>query len=129
MATNLHSLRRYTPLLIIIVLGLFPYGWLAAHWQRFDAFTGALFPTALAHAIGHTSLFIIMGAALLAFFPKLRQQPLAFFGIMLLLGLCQEAFQLAYKQRPLEFDELRDLITDMLGSLVAWLWFWHRSRT
>jgi hypothetical protein len=37
----------------------------------------------------------------------------------LVVGIGQEVFQLAYKQRTLVFDDFRDLATDMIGGLIA----------
>ncbi len=129
MTMNLRPIIRYWPLILMIILGLFPFGWFGELWPRFGVLLGIMFPGVFGHAIGHTCMFFLIGGALLLAFPALCKRPIVFFGMMVLIGLCQETFQLAYKQRPLEFDEFRDLITDMIGSGIAYLCLRHRPRT
>jgi hypothetical protein len=54
----------------------------------------------------------------------------AYMGLLLTLGLGQEAFQLLYKQRPLMFDDFRDLAIDLVAALAAFLALrlWQRRR-
>jgi glycopeptide antibiotics resistance protein len=100
-------------------LALFPVGWLGEVYRPFGDALGGL-NSVEAHAIGHIGIFFVLGVALLAALPALRRRPLLFFAIMLLVALGQEGFQLMYKQRPLVFDELRDLVTDVIGMVAAW---------
>jgi hypothetical protein len=41
-----------------------------------------------------------------------------------LAGVAQEAAQLLFKQRPLAFDDGRDLAVDAVGLALAWGLFW-----
>jgi hypothetical protein len=113
------SLRRLWPLLALLALALFPFGWLGEVWPIFGQLLGVGFSTVLAHAIAHSGIFFLIGVALLVIFPKLRQRPWRFLAIILAAGIIQEGIQLAYKQRPIEFDELRDLVTDLIGAIAA----------
>lgn len=110
---------RIWPLLVLLGLILFPFGWLGDLWPRFGLKLGRVFPDAQAHAVGHASLFFLLGTALLLVAPRLRSQPWRYLGLLLLVGIGQELFQLAYKQRRLVYDDFRDLVTDLCGGLVA----------
>ena len=112
------SLARLAPLLGLALV-LFPLGWLGQVWQPFGVLVDGLFPTAWAHAIGHASLFCMLGLLLLAAIPALRRRPWLYLGLVLLAGLGQEAFQMLYKGRLQSFDSARDIATDLLGGLVA----------
>jgi hypothetical protein len=114
-------LRRFWPLGVIIAVVLFPFGWLAELWPALNLFTGSLFPSVVEHAIGHSLIFFLLGCVLLISFPQLRSRPGIYLLIMLCFALGQEAFQLAYKQRPLVFDEFRDIVTDTIGAGTAYL--------
>lgn len=113
------SLRRLWPLLALLALAFFPFGWLGEIWPIFGRLLGMAFSGVMVHAIAHSLIFCLIGLALLAIFPSLRQRPWTFLAIILAAGMVQEAVQLLYKQRPIEFDELRDLITDLIGALAA----------
>jgi hypothetical protein len=110
---------RLWPLLALLALALFPFGWIGEIWPAFDTLLGDMFRTVLAHAIGHALIFTVVGLALLLTFPGLQARPLRFLALIVLAGIAQETFQLLYKQRPLEPDELRDLATDMVGGFLA----------
>jgi VanZ family protein len=116
------NLKRHLPpwpFLLALLIALFPYGWITRFSIPFQEFMDMLFPSVRAHAIGHTSMFFFLGSAVLITFPQLRTRPILFFGLMLLAGIAQEGFQLAYKQRPIVFDDVRDLIPDMFGAALA----------
>src|SRR5262245_13553515 len=121
-------LPRLAALAIGLALVLFPFGWLGEVWRPFGQVTDYLFSTALAHAIGHASLFLLLGLLALAIFPALHRHIWRYMGLLLLAGVGQEAFQLLYKGRPLVYDDLRDLATDLAGLLLAleffWAWRW-----
>ena len=127
-------LRLSWPQLIALAAGLalvlFPFGWLGEVWRPFGRVIDDLFSTAWAHAIGHASLFCLLGLLALAIFPALRRHPWRYLGLLLLAGVGQEAFQLLYKGRLLLFDDLRDLATDTIGLLLALaiVWAWARPR-
>lgn len=110
---------RILPLLLLLTL--FPVGWLTTLSPTFDTVMGWLFGTVEAHAIAHATIFLSLGLALLAIVPALRRHPWRYVALMLVFGVAQEALQLLYKQRPIEFDEFRDLGTDAVGFVVALL--------
>src|SRR5262245_20035300 len=120
----------FLPAALAAVLGLvlFPLGWLGEVWRPFGQVIDWLFPTAWEHAIGHASLFCLLGLLALAAIPALRRRPWRYLGLLLLAGVGQEAFQLLYKQRLLVFDDTRDLVTDLAGLLLAFaiVWVWER---
>jgi len=126
------AIVRLAPLLILLALVLFPLGWLGEVWRPFGDVIDRVFPTAREHAFGHGSLFLLLGLLALAVFPALRRRPWRYAGVLFLAGVGQEAFQLLYKQRPLAFDDARDLATDLVGLLAAfvvvWAWGWARRR-
>jgi len=117
------------PPLIALALILFPLGWLGEVWRPLGAVIDWLFPNAWAHAIGHASLFGLLGLLTLAAIPALRRRPRAYLGLLLLAGVGQEAFQALYKGQLLVFDDTRDIATDLIGGLAAlaliqaWAWF------
>jgi hypothetical protein len=121
---------RLGALVAALALVLFPFGWLGEVWRPFGRVLDDLFPTAWEHAIGHASLFCLLGLLALAVIPVLRRRPWRYLGLLLLAGVGQEAFQLLYKGRLLLFDDMRDLATDLIGLLVALaiVWAWGRLR-
>jgi hypothetical protein len=125
---------RLGALAAALALVLFPLGWLAEVWRPFGRVVDSLFPTVLEHAIGHASLFCLLGLLALVAIPALRRRSWRYLGLLMLAGVGQEAFQLLYKGRLLQFDDLRDLATDLLGLLAAfaivWVWgrLWRRAR-
>lgn len=104
---------------LLLTLALTPYGWIGARWPAFGQFVDWMFDTATMHALGHSSIFLLLGLLLLQIVPALRRHPWRFLALLLLAGVAQEAFQLLYKQRPLDFDTPRDLLTDLVGAVVA----------
>lgn len=114
------QLLRLWPLGIFLVISLFPFGWLGEQWPWFGLWLGQTLRGPLGHGIAHFSLFLLLGLLLLWFFPRLRSR----LGLSLLLGLglgiAQEGIQLLYKQRPLVWDELRDLVVDLVGMIAAY---------
>jgi hypothetical protein len=124
---QLSRLARYAPLLALLALTLFPFGWLGRLWPAFGRTLDRLFSTDAWHAVGHASLFFVLGLVALSLLPGLRARPWRYFGVMLLVGAGQEFFQTLYKGRVLLFDNGRDLLTDMAGVLAAFLmvWWWR----
>ena len=124
------TLPQQAALVVGLALVLFPFGWLAEVWRPFGRIVDDLFSTAWAHAIGHTSLFCLLGLLVLAISPALHRRRWRYLGLLLLAGVGQEAFQLLYKGRLLLFDDVRDLTTDLLGLLLALaiVWVWGRLR-
>jgi len=121
-------LARLAPLLVLLFLTLFPFGWLGQLWPAFGRGLDGVFSTDGRHAVGHASLFCLLGLTALAVLPRLRDQPWRYFSLMLLVGVGQELFQALYKGRLLLFDNSRDLLTDLAGILVAFAiaWGWQR---
>ena len=126
----LHAEPRIAPLLALLALTLFPFGWLGQLWPAFGRALDGVFSTDGRHAVGHASLFVLLGLAALAL-PWLRARPRRYLSLMLLAGVGQEFFQMLYKGQLLLFDDSRDLLTDLAGVLVAfasvWAWEWCRS--
>ncbi len=121
---------RAAPLGALLALTLFPFEWLGAHWRSLGRMIDTTFPTDLQHAIGHFSLFALLGGLALATFPNLRARPWRYAGLLALAGLGQECFQLLFKQRPINFDDGRDLVVDLAGLALAFvlvqIWEWWR---
>src|SRR4029078_4876598 len=90
----------------------------------------ALFPTNRAHAVGHSVMFFTLGLCALLVLPWLRSYTAAYLILMFTVALGQEAFQLLYKQRPIVFDDIRDLGVDLVAIAAAFgaIRLWHRTR-
>jgi hypothetical protein len=133
-ATRPRAALRLGALAAVLALVLFPLGWLAEVWRPFGRVVDGLFASVLEHAIGHASLFCLLGLLALVAIPALRRRAWRYLGLLMLAGVGQEAFQLLYKRRLLLFDDLRDLATDLVGLLAAfaivWVWgrLWRRDR-
>jgi len=125
---SLQVLVRLAPLLALLALTLFPFGWLGTLWPAFGRGLDGLFSTDWRHAIGHSALFCLLGQVALAGLPRLRELPWRYLGLVLLAGVGQEFFQMLYKGRLLLFDNSRDLLTDLAGALVAFAIVWARRR-
>lgn len=117
-------------LLGALVLVLFPFRWLGVFWPAVGYWIDWVFSTELAHAIGHAIMFFILGMLLLVLFGFLRTRLRLYLGLMLLVGMGQECFQLLYKQRPWAYDDVRDLVVDMVACVLAfWIvWGWNKLR-
>ncbi|KAB8141714.1 hypothetical protein F8S13_18405 [Chloroflexia bacterium SDU3-3] len=100
---------------------LFPIGWLSLYTPPLRFVTDIVFATDTAHAVGHTAMFAALGALVLGVWTALRRHPWRYAALLLCAGLAQEVLQLLYKQRPVGFDEFRDLGFDLLGIALAWL--------
>lgn len=127
-----YTIAHLAPLLVLLALTLFPFGWLGELWPAFGRGLDLVFSNDARHAVGHASLFCLLGAAALAVLPLLRARPAYYVGMLLLAGVGQEFFQMLYKGRLLLFDDSRDLLTDLLGIIIAFVlvWGWRRaSRT
>jgi glycopeptide antibiotics resistance protein len=121
MSLTLNTRRLALIVLPLVLIALFPIGWLGELYRPLGALLDGVFNTVAIHAVAHAAIFFALGLALLAAAPELRRRPLLYFGILLLLALGQEGFQLMYKQRPLAFDDFRDIVTDVLGMAAAYL--------
>jgi hypothetical protein len=115
---------RFLPLAILLLLALFPYGWLGELWPATGDFINEYFYSARRHAVGHVFIFLFLGLAVLMAFPNLKERPWLFFGIMLVAALGQEFFQAVYKNILDIYDTSRDIFTDMVGLMVAFGLVW-----
>jgi len=121
--------RLSTLLPILLIFGLFPYGWLADKWPAFDRFTGFIFETEAAHVAGHVALFVLLATAVLILFPRLRRSPSLFFGIVISIAILQEYFQLiSFKNRPVKAADIFDLAVDLLAAAVIFIFFHIRLK-
>lgn len=120
------SRRHLLLLLVLLAWVLFPAIGLATVWPEFGIAINAIFPTAVAHTIGHFSLHFLLGLVVLLTFPRLRHHYWLYFGLMLLVGLTQEALQAPFKGQWLSMDNAYDLTIDTLGTgaalCLAWAW-------
>ena len=115
-------------LILFVATALFPFGWLATVSPGFRTAVNFVFGTQISHIIGHFTVFMMMGAAVLALFPALRQRFWLYFGLLLLFGLIQEFLQIAsFKHIIPALDELLDLTMDMLGTGAAFYLWYRRS--
>ncbi len=75
-----------------------------------------------AHVVGHATIFMMMGTAVLLRFPSLFNHPKRYFGLMMTLGVLQEFFQIVgFKHRGLVFDDFFDVFVDLTGALIIFL--------
>ncbi|GAB4432364.1 MAG: hypothetical protein OHK0015_19760 [Chloroflexi bacterium OHK40] len=113
------AVARLSPLLLLVLFTLLPYGWFAQHWPWLDAVASWLFATEAAHAVGHALSFGALGAALLTVFPALCARPGLYLAIVLAVALGQEGLQLLYKGRGVIVNDMTDLGTDMVAAVVV----------
>lgn len=114
-------------LLVVVGIALFPYG--LVPFDRILSFSPDLMDsfyrlsnTWQAHVVGHAAIFMVMGTAVLLRFPVLLRRPKVYFGLMLVLGVLQEFFQIVgFKHRGLIFDDMFDVFVDLTGALIVFL--------
>jgi hypothetical protein len=125
------ALVRLSPLLALLVVALVPYGWVARFVPMFGVFVDGAFSSDAAHAIGHSLIFAVIGAALLRVFPGLLRRPWLYHGLILLVGIGQEGFQLLYKGRGVVRNDLTDLGIDLVAAatVFALARLWSRRDT
>jgi hypothetical protein len=117
----LERVKRLWPLLALGGLVLFPFGWLGEVWPPFGRVLDWGFATKREHAVGHSIMFGLLGLLLLTVFPLLQARLGLYLGAILAAGIGQETFQLLYKNRPLVFDDFRDLAVDLTAALLVFL--------
>ena len=128
------SLRRtqvnWWPLAAGVAVTLFPFDWLSEAWPAFGALFDRVFVTARDHAIGHTTLFFLLGLLGLLSLTRLRLHPLIYTGLLVPLALGQEALQSIFKQEAPRLGDGRDLLFDLLGWSLAlgMIWLWYVAR-
>lgn len=115
-----HSLRRtrvnWWPLAVGVAVVLFPFDWLSEAWPSFGVVFDRVFVTARDHAIGHTTLFFLLGMLALLSLARLRLHPWVYMGLVVPIALGQEALQSVFKQEAPRIGGGRDLFFD----LVSW---------
>lgn len=115
------GIRRWLLFALLVGFALFPVEWVAVFSPTLNWVITTLFPTDTQHAIGHLGLFCTLGVFTLLTFPMLRRSPWRYLALMLAIAVGQEAFQLVFKQRGIEFDEWRDALVDLVGIVVAFV--------
>jgi hypothetical protein len=103
----------------VLALVLFPFEWFGVLYPSVGRLLNGVFSSELLHMAGHATLFAGLGLLVLCMFPALRARPWRYFGLLLMAGVGQECFQLLFKQRPLVFDDGRDLVVDLIGLALA----------
>lgn len=128
----LKLVARLWPLLLLVVVVLFPFEWLGAEWSSFGNLIFRIFPTENQHAIGHLGIFSIFGFTLLRSFPSLRFHLWRYLGSVLLAGLCEETIQTIFKPYLDVIDTAHDLALDLIAASAVFgllkLWDWSRKR-
>ena len=112
-------MKRTVAILALCLVGmaLFHFGWLGAEWSGFGIMINIIFATTAAHVIGHSLIFMLLGGVMLLLVPALRTRPLIYLLLVLCLAVMHEGLQLiAYKQRPLLFDDFFDVGVDLLAA-------------
>ena len=119
------------PALLAAGLVLFPFDWLGDVWPAYALVFDRVFATALAHEVGHATLFLIAGLLLLLTFPALRRRPALYLVIMALGAVSEEALQDLFKLSLPGIWDGRDLLLDLTGFVVAYAViravFWGRA--
>jgi hypothetical protein len=108
------------PALLAASLVLFPFDWLGDVWPAYALVFDRVFATALAHEVGHTTLFFIAGLLILLSFPRLRRRPALYLVIMALGAVSEEALQDLFKLSLPSIWDGRDLLLDLTGFVVAY---------
>lgn len=112
------------------ILVLFPFEWLRNIWPAYALVFDRVFTTALAHRIGHTTVFLLAGLLLLCSSARLRRNPLLYTTIFMLGAVGEELFQALSKWQFPDIGDLRDIGFDALGFVLAYLlvWGWRNLR-
>jgi hypothetical protein len=124
-------LRIAVPVLAAGALVLVPFDWLADVWPAYARLFDVVFATALAHHLGHATIFFLAGLLALFAFPALRARPWRYLGVLALGALGEEALQSVFKFHLPTWGDARDLFFDLLGFAVAYLvvGVWHNFTT
>jgi hypothetical protein len=115
---------RWWPVALALVVVLFPFDWLGEVWPFFGQALAVVFVTARDHAIGHATMFFLLGTLMLLALPRLGQRPFLYLGAILLVALGQETLQDLFKQQSPTLWDGRDMLFDLTGALVAFSAFW-----
>jgi hypothetical protein len=125
-------LRILWPLLAALILVLFPFDWLADVWPAYGQVFDIVFATALAHHIGHATIFFIGALFVLYAFPTLRTRPFLYFLLLLLGAVGEESIQALFKLHLPTLGDGQDVLFDLIGIALAYviiyLWSWVCSK-
>lgn len=116
------------PLLAALAVTLFPFDWLEEVWPAYARVFDVVFATALAHEIGHITIFLLAGLFVLLSVPLLQRRPLLYGGLLLAVALGQEALQALSKWELPTIRDGRDLFFDLTGFTLAFLLLWGLRR-
>lgn len=124
---KLNSRWLLAGLLFLVGVALFPYGLIPfdrifSFFPDFGRTFDQISSSWQAHVVGHATIFTVIGTAVLLCFPNLFTRPKLYFGMMMLLGILQEFFQIVgFKHRGIVFDDMFDVFVDLGGALIAFL--------
>jgi hypothetical protein len=102
-----------------LAIALFPFDWLAETWTLFGALFDRVFVTARDHAVGHTTLFFLLGLLALLSLPALAARPVVYVALLVPAALAQEALQALFKRHASGLGDGRVLLYDLLGWCIA----------
>jgi len=119
-------------LLLSILLVLFPFDWLEEVWPAYAQIFDIVFATALAHHIGHATIFFIAAILIIYAFPFLLKRPLLYLLVLLLGAVAEETLQALFKPHLPSWGDGLDILYDFVGIVLAYvvisLWRWIRHR-
>jgi hypothetical protein len=121
-------LRIAVPALVAGALVLFPFDWLADVWPAYAQLFDVIFATALAHHIGHTTIFFLSGLLALFALPALRPHPWFYLAVMAFGALGEEVLQSLSKHQLPTLGDGRDLLFDLIGFAAAYAVVWVGRR-
>ena len=120
--------------LLAALLVLFPFEWLNNIWPVYALVFDRVFATALAHEIGHATIFLLAGLLILCSMPQLCRYPL-FYTVILVLGMLSEELLQALSLNRWQSSNIVDgraFGFDTLGFVLAYLlvgvWWRLRNR-
>lgn len=123
-------MRRYLLLGLWIVGIVFPMIWLTDLSPAFTRLFNILFEPAWVHVVMHTLLFGVLAYLLFLLAqesaaPSRGRTAVLVIGVVLLVALLQEGFQLLYLGRAPGANEVFDLGVDLNGGLFGLLFGWR----
>ena len=111
------NIKVWATIILLCSLVLFPYGWLANNWAPMGWVVDTIFGAEWMHWLGHMVMYGMMGTAVLIIFPQFLNRPHYYFGLILGIGLIQEALQLiTFKHRFFMSNEIFDLFVNLLAA-------------
>ena len=120
-------MKRYLILLGWIIGILFPFGWLSQYSERYRQIFDTLFGPPWVHIVMHGMLYFVLAYLLVGLLTK-TQSPIinryrfgVAFGLILVIALGQEGFQLLYQGRLAGADEWLDIGVDLVGGYWGFL--------